>query len=421
MKTNELINSENFDESFNDFEFEILDYSPKVDLKNFNKTIEKEELNPENKIKTFINNVMRSALKIIFDSRNLKNVFYTKSQKDIDDLQNSFEIDIDDLLMDEYEDLKHVRHENSIRRKNIVIEFFINDIKNKEQKLLVEKWKIKYKEGDNTNFDENYFSKKFNVFEKTIITYSRILPLYNILKNKNYELNFKYYNDTYGKKSHFYKRPSGIVKLENENFFNFKLKIEYLNKNEIITGFELEKQNNELNENRERFFSIDLKKSSTFQIMSNYIGNMFKNENTNRKLSFEKIKNDSINTEKSQIFNSFISSSSSEYENCNETFNDVNKTKITDLNFKKISECSNFSKNLTEECTPRTQENKSQNTASIINNVIKEKNIYNINSIANSKIKNIMIDFNRFKELLNINQHFDGIDKKKLAKFVKNS
>ena len=127
MKTKESVNPENFDESLNDFEFEILAYSPKVDLKNSIKTIEKEELNHENKIKTFVNNVMRSALKIIFDSRNLKNVFYTKSQKDIDDLHSSFEIDIDDLLMDEYEDLKHIynTNENSVRRKNIVIEFLL--------------------------------------------------------------------------------------------------------------------------------------------------------------------------------------------------------------------------------------------------------------------------------------------------------
>ena len=377
MKTNELINSENFDESFNDFEFEILDYSPKVDLKNFNKTIEKEELNPENKIKTFINNVMRSALKIIFDSRNLKNVFYTKSQKDIDDLQNSFEIDIDDLLMDEYEDLKHVRHENSIRRKNIVIEFFINDIKNKEQKLLVEKWKIKYKEGDNANFDENYFSKKFNVFEKTIITYSRILPLYNIQKNKNYELSFKFYSHNYEKESNFYKRPSGNIRLYKEDFFHYKLKIEYLNKKEIIKGFELENQKNDSDEIRDRVLSIDPKKTSAYQIFSNYIGNMLGNENNDRKLSYEKSKNDSINTDRSQIFTSSISSSSSEYENCNETLNDVNKTKSSELNLKKTSECSNFSQYLTEECTPRTQENKKQNYTK------------NINNVANNTIKKI--------------------------------
>ena len=107
MKSNELIKSENFDESLNDFDFEILAYSPKVDLKDTNKTIEKEILNHENQIKTFMNNVMRSTLKIIFESRDLKNVFSTKSRKDVCNLQNSFDIDIDDLLIDEYEDLKH--------------------------------------------------------------------------------------------------------------------------------------------------------------------------------------------------------------------------------------------------------------------------------------------------------------------------
>ena len=427
MKSNELIKSENFDESLNDFDFEILAYSPKVDLKNTNKTIEKEILNHENQIKTFMNNVMRSTLKIIFESRDLKNVFSTKSRKDVCNLQNSFDIDIDDLLIDEYEDLKHESNkpENyAPKKKNYVFEFYINELENKEQKLLVEKWKIKYKIGDNPNFEENFLTKKFNVFGKTVTTYSRILPLYNILKNKKYEISFKFYNDIYDKKGHFYKRPSGIVELQNENFFHFKLKIEYLTKNEIITGFELEKEKNEneLKETRDRFFSIDLKKNAAFQIMSNYIGSPLTDENTNRKLSFEKSKNDSINTEKSQIFTSSVSFSS-EYENCNETLNDVNNNKISDfdLNTKKVSECSNFSHYLTEECTPRTQENKNQNFTNLANNINSEKSIKIINNITNSKIKNILIDFNRIKELLNMNQQFDNFNKNKLAKFVNNN
>ena len=411
MESKELTKSENIDESLNDFDFEILDYSPKLDIKNTSKITENEELNLENKIKTFINNIMRSTLKIIFDSRGLKNTFYTKSENNLCDLQNSFGIDIDDLLMDEYEDLKHgnFKGENLSKKKNYIIEFYINDFKNKDQKLLVEKWKIKYQEEDNKNFNENLFSKKFDVFEKTIITYSRILPLYNIQKNKNYELSFKFYSHNYEKESNFYKRPSGNIRLYKEDFFHYKLKIEYLNKKEIIKGFELENQKNDSDEIRDRVLSIDPKKTSAYQIFSNYIGNMLGNENNDRKLSYEKSKNDSINTDRSQIFTSSISSSSSEYENCNETLNDVNKTKSSELNLKKTSECSNFSQYLTEECTPRTQENKKQNYTK------------NINNVANNTIKNIMIDFNRFKELLNINQHFDGIDKKKLAKFVKNS
>ena len=182
-----------------------------------------------------------------------------------------------------------------------------------------------------------------------------------------------------------------------------------MNKKEIIKGFELENQKNDSDEIRDRVLSIDPKKTSAYQIFSNYIGNMLGNENNDRKLSYEKSKNDSINTDRSQIFTSSISSSSSEYENCNETLNDVNKTKSSELNLKKTSECSNFSQYLTEECTPRTQENKKQNYTK------------NINNVANNTIKNIMIDFNRFKELLNINQHFDDFNKKKLAKFVNNN
>ncbi len=57
----------------------------------------------------------------------------------------------------------------------------------------MERWKIKYKENISLNNpkikDYNlYFENKMKIIEKSIVSYSRVLPLYNISKDDNLSL-----------------------------------------------------------------------------------------------------------------------------------------------------------------------------------------------------------------------------------------
>jgi hypothetical protein len=152
-------------------------------------------------------------------------------------------------------------------------------------KILVERWKIKYKEDflpldvvDNKETFINYdlfLKKKMKIIEKNIISFSRILPLFNILKEDKYNIDFKF-NPT--KKNHKMKfvdeNATKTINLISDDIFCFKLKIEYLmikpdNINMLLNKIDTDFVIIPSNKSRKRFLSDDYKKSSS-QLLKNF-------------------------------------------------------------------------------------------------------------------------------------------------------
>lgn len=420
MKTTENNNEQNLEDSFNDYGFEVLDHPLNEEIKNLTK-YENIEIKNENQSKTTKNTMIRNILRIIFNSRDLKENFHSKSKKNTNNLQNSFDIDIDDLLLDEYENLADLEYKkNYFSKKKYIIEFYLIDPENKSNKLLVEKWKIKYRdEGKNSKDNLALIERQIKTLEKSITTYGHILPLYSILKTHKYEIDFKFYQNKSVKTNHFYKKHENEVELKNMNLFGFGLKIEYLGKKDILTGFELVNKCISFDK-RDRCFSISLKKNENLQIFNECFGNQIIEEgNILRKLSCENIDNENKNN---ISLASPSSSDSSDYESCNEISDLKNPLKVS--NNKKLSEYSNSSNYITDDCSPKMFRNSNKTERKILssfqcNNINSNNN--NIGNIKNHKIKSILTEFHRVNDLLDKNSKFDNFNVKKLAKFVINS
>ena len=105
---------------------------------------------------------------------------------------NSFGFGVEELIA--YDNLKYLDERNDNKKQQYIIDFFLyennnNDTKifsilkaNGNKKLLVERWKINYKENCfkiNDNNDPNYLKyleTKIKLIEKSIILYSRLFP-----------------------------------------------------------------------------------------------------------------------------------------------------------------------------------------------------------------------------------------------------
>ena len=137
--------------------FEIIDeiptnyINPTVNEKN-----EKDNTITNSDQKDKLQNFVIELFKIIFYSRNLLSEFSSKSRQNLTDNKKSpFSYHLEELIA--YDDLKDWADKNDNKKKKYVIEFFIcqknsNDLgytkkvkDNNIPKLLVEKWKIKYK------------------------------------------------------------------------------------------------------------------------------------------------------------------------------------------------------------------------------------------------------------------------------------
>ena len=180
--------------------------------------------------KEFLNTFGKTIISTILKSRkdNKKNLINISNNSSNDKL---FGFDINDLFM--YNDISQLK--NGIQK--YVIEFYL--IKNEGNKTineLVEKWKISYnlnqqKEVNNNKYDFNFLKNKILILKKSIITYSRLLPLYQYIQNnedsKNYSIDFKFYSKTSNKKGVFRIKPSGNITLKNSDLFSFKMNLKY--------------------------------------------------------------------------------------------------------------------------------------------------------------------------------------------------
>ena len=432
--------NKNNDDNENNFDFEILTYSSSKEISNSNNSnIKNKESNSEDILKQNLNCLIRNIHNIIFDSRGYGNNFYIKSKKNINSSNNGFVIGLDEALMDKNDFLENNKITNNItvEKRNYILEFYLVNPENKNKTMLIEKWKMGYQEKDENNYNINYVDKTFFIIEKTIMTLTRVLPLFNLLKTKKYIIEFKSFQDTKKNSQRFNKKPS-IMELVYPELYDLKIKIEYLNKNEIIPEFEgkLIKKNVEI---RNSVPAVYFNKLSKKELIIKNNDNIITEQNSNRRSNFEmhNIINNII-----QNSSPDLESSSSGYENCNEIFEDNNKKQINlnrnDLNLSCLSQYK------TEYCTPREKNNQNNIDSNLLkndnndNNIIKiniNKNIKNIinnnanninngNNINNAsnindvKIKNIIDDFQRCKELIYLCSQFDAFNKNKLEKFV---
>lgn len=410
---------------------------------------QKNHFNDCNK-KKFLNDLSKSIFTIILDSRkNKNNNFFNiiNSSESKEKYDKSFSIDIDELFL--YNDFN--MEKNDIQK--FVIEFYL--IKNENKKKpkiseLVEKWKFSFKLNDNDeemnnkSFDINYLKNKILLLKKSIISYSRILPLYQyILSNKNnedYSIDFKFYHNHLKRKGSFSNNPSGNVLLKNSNLFSFKMNIKFYSEKEIKNIFEeTEKYIDIIDKYGKKKKSLSFHKpmnpNNDFESINNNINNN-NPINNNKKAYSNEIKAcpTDININKNKDIDNFSESSSlvlNIYEN-NYEENKINN-KILELSKKNKKQennikdknyicctrkCSNFSNSYeTEDCTIMNSELK-------INDNKEEKKFFpiiqkklTITKKNNKEINNIIKEYNLLKEMMQKMPSFSNIKTQKLITY----
>ena len=444
-----------------DNDFEVIDEIPNEfnnkneDNDKNNKSNSIEDLNNNKKFKDFILTIFR----IIFNARNQSSEFYSKSKRNLK--ESSFQFGLEELI--EYDNLGI---SNNNDKKKYFIDFYLiknnnddndNDQDKKslnsayiydKQSLLVERWKIKYREkrkketGNIKNFDA-YFNKKIKIIEKSVVEYTRLLPLYNISKNKEkYSINFKF------------------------NIFSFKLSIKYLNiRPDNIDDF-IKKNSFDFDiipsiKSRKRFLSDSFHKKSSAQLL-----NDLDKDNENKD---DEKGNNNEKTYNNNIIDNYIDDRRLSYENKYDTkkyiyskFSDETKEK-TELNKVNINDsgsmCSNednFELVVDESDNAISKSNKNDNTnnkiakTETINTInIQNMNITDINkensprkcqtyketskykymkssellniTTENKVIKSILLDYKNVRRIIKTNIEFDNINNKKLITFITNN
>lgn len=386
-------------------------------------------------ITNFLNTFSKDIFIIIFNSRKNKIDSFNIKEKNLDKPNifddQSFNFDIDDLFLD------NNIYKNKTDIQKYVIEFYLIKNKNKKKiKELVEKWKFSYKpnnddEIEHKNIDINFLKNKILLLKKSIISYSRLLPLYQYIinnkENPEYSIDFKFYHNNVKKKGKFLNELTENVSLKNENIFSFKLNVKYYSLKEINRIF-----------NETNTIDIDMEtgpkaKSLTFHKSKNYQ----KNAMNNKINDINDIQNE-IQTCQTTINNKIINELDSNIESSPLTLNfyDYNKeeennnndislifdkpieNKQNKYNFATKRKYSLFSNSYetTEDCTPRTSDlkendNKEKKSSSSFNNKISNKK-------NNTEINNILREYNLLKELMNESTSFVDIKTKKLITYV---
>ena len=374
--------------------------------------------------KDFITKLNKEILSTILDSRKDKNInnFINIStpSKNIKEFNNkTFNFDIDELFL--YKDFSTEKRDI----EKFTIEFYL--IKNKNNSkinLLVEKWKFSYKINDfKDNYDKNYLENKISILKRSIISYSRLLPLYQYIlnNNKDYSIDFKFYHNK--NKTKFINDSPKKISLKNNYLLSFKMNIKYISQKEINNFFNEIKENNILDK-----YNDNLKMSSSeYEIID-----IKKDDNTiNNNINKNKIFPIELN-------NNFIDLDSS-YESPLNICNHKNKENISikydkslknkiiekekEINLKneniskrKYSMLSN-SYDTTEEYTPRNIDESKLNEKKEITSLTINKNI--IINKENKVINNIIKEYSLLKEMMEKNVSFDNAKTKQLIRYTK--
>ena len=390
----------------------------------------------------FLNEFAKGIFTTILDSRknkinniiNFNNNLNSNSNKSKD---NSFNIDIDDLFL--YNDF----YQNKNEIQKFVIEFYlIKNINNKKIKELVEKWKFSYKNNiekkNNNNIDINYLKNKIMILKKSIISYSRLLPLYKYIINseetKDYSIDFKFYQNHSKKKGAFLNHPSGDVSLKNSNLFSFKMNIKYYSEKEIKNIFNETEENFDINTKNKKKNALSFHKSN--QSIINNIKNV--NNPINYELNDNEIKACQTTINYNKI--NELDESPPFFLNIQEYNREENNNKNTNnisIEFDKPIENKNNNKNLnegnndnsckrkcsyasnsyetTEECTPinselKINENKEIKALSPIKKFMSNKKNH-------KEINNILKEYNFLKEMMQKSPSYIDIKSKKLMTY----
>ena len=340
-------------EDFIDFTEEFIDNDYK----------EKKEL-----LKKFI----MDSISIIFESRKdkINNDFSLSTSKNSDFSNNTFDNNLFNPEIEEF-----FMYNDFYKDKNELVKFIIEFYLTKKTddvitKELVEKWKLTYdlnlnNSGKNKSQNIQNFKNKINIYMKSIISYTRLLPLYqfyNSNKDKyDFMIEFKFYQNKSKKKGKFSKNHSGKLEIKNSDLFNFKINVKYYNSRELENIFGKNIENGEIYiRNKIRSLSLPKTKSNLngFELINlipddnNPINRINNNENN------IKICTSEINKEKIEEIDSSDSSfclvlDFKEEEKVSKI--DINKNDKENVkkNKRKYSFFSN-PEETTEDCSPRT-------------------------------------------------------------------
>ena len=366
--------------------------------------------------KELLNNFIKNITSIIFDSRRQKindsglnkSINSNKTNKSINSNDNSFNLEIDDLFLydDYYQEKKDFQ--------KLIIEFYLTKKTDKKTtaRELVEKWKLSYNsENDNSN-DKNNLQKiknKITLYIKSIISYSRLLPLYQYIisnDNNNYSIDFKFYQNDSNKKGKFSHKFTGNVLLKNQDIFNIKTNIQYYTLKELNNIFE-QKEKKEIDINKpDKIKSLLFNEKYEFEDLNELSKD---NKNINNKLNNDENFTQSNKNEIKDLIHDSNNSSFCLIFDSQEEKNEFLNIKDT-MSKRKFSSLSNGYET-TEDCSPRnsymknnyrTYDNNNEETISVNSNSTNKSFI----KTQNNKINNILKEYTNVRDMIeNLNSN----------------
>ena len=379
--------------------------------------------------KELLNNFIKNITSIIFDSRRQKindsglnkSINSNKTNTSINSNDNSFNLEIDDLFLydDYYQEKKDFQ--------KLIIEFYLTKKTDKKITIreLVEKWKLSYNsENDNSNEKNNLqkIKNKMTLYIKSIISYSRLLPLYQYIisnDNNNYSIDFKFYQNDSNKKGKFSHKFTGNVLLKNQDVFNIKTNIQYYTLKELNNIFE-QKEKKEIDINKpDKIKSLLFNEKYEFEDLNELskdnknINNKLNNDENFTQSDKNEIKDlihDSNNSSFCLIFDS--QEEKSEFLNIKDT---MSKRKFSSLSngYETTEDCSprnSYMKNNYRTCDNNNEETISLNSNSTNKSFIKTQN---------NKINNILKEYTNVRDMIeNLNSNI-YIRTNKFIKYAK--
>ena len=360
--------------------------------------------------KELLNNFIKNITSIIFDSRRQKindsglnkSINSNKTNKSINSNDNSFNLEIDDLFLydDYYQEKKDFQ--------KLIIEFYLTKKTDKKTttRELVEKWKLSYNsENDNSN-DKNNLQKiknKMTLYIKSIISYSRLLPLYQYIisnDNNNYSIDFKFYQNDSNKKGKFSHKFTGNVLLKNQDIFNIKTNIQYYTLKELNNIFE-QKVQKEIDINKpDKIKSLLFNEKYEFEDLNELSKD---NKNINNKLNNDENFTQSDKNEIKDLIHDSNNSSFCLIFDSQEEKNEFLNIKDT-MSKRKFSSLSNGYET-TEDCSPRnsymknnyrTCDNNNEETISLNSNSTNKSFI----KTQNNKINTILKEYTNVRDMI---------------------
>jgi len=360
--------------------------------------------------KDLLNNFIKNITSIIFDSRRQKindsglnkSINSNKTNTSINSNDNSFNLEIDDLFLydDYYQEKKDFQ--------KLIIEFYLTKKTDKKITIreLVEKWKLSYNsENDNSN-DKNNLQKiknKMTLYIKSIISYSRLLPLYQYIisnDNNNYSIDFKFYQNDSNKKGKFSHKFTGNVLLKNQDIFNIKTNIQYYTLKELKNIFE-EKERKEIDINKpDKIKSLLFNEKYEFEDINELSKD---NKNINNKLNNDENFTQSDKNEIKDLIHDSNNSSFCLIFDSQEEKNEFLNIKDT-MSKRKFSSLSNGYET-TEDCSPRnsymknnyrTCDNNNEETISLNSNSTNKSFI----KTQNNKINTILKEYTNVRDMI---------------------